>query len=323
MSLYPNIGEPEEEAQPEVVPSAPPQNQDEYMTDLVSELEESGAHRQTRSQARLVQQNSAPQPVTNLNYKVLADLPRFRKHKELANYFQRVEYDPRTQPGHKCKFCPELIRSHDLTRLRSHLSICPGVTEDVNERFSSSFTTPSIASIDGDDIGYLFARLTVRNNLPLHLLDCKLFKKFIYQINPDVKLPGRNLLASQYIGKISAQLQTNFLAAVKNLPEMSLSIEFDHYKDACHRSILGVVATKQDGTKHLLEAQDVSLIGHSAAEIRKSLVNILNIIPRLKINSLISDGVASCEKARSEIIRHPGFGHIIEHRCIAHLINLV
>lgn len=46
-------------------------------------------------------------------------------------------------------------------------------------------------------------------------------------------------------------------------------------------------------------------------------------IPRSKINSTISDGAASCEKARGDLVRQQGFTHIIEHRCIAHLVNLV
>lgn len=102
-----------------------------------------------------------------------------------------------------------------------------------------------------------------------------------------------------------------------------MSIEFDHWLDGSKKSLLGVIIIRQDGKRYLVDFKDESLNGHSSKAIVKSLEESLKRIPAQKINSIESDSAPSCKKARESFVKLSRFRHILPHRCLAHLFNLI
>lgn len=96
-----------------------------------------------------------------------------------------------------------------------------------------------------------------------------------------------------------------------------------HWTDVNHRSLLAIVVTAADNSKHLLHLEDVSKEGHSHPEIVSSLKQALEIIPTSKINAIVSDNASNCVSARKTLVGERPFAHLIQHRCIAHWLNLI
>jgi hypothetical protein len=65
----------------------------------------------------------------------------------------------------------------------------------------------------------------------------------------------------------------------------------------------------------------VSLEGHSTISIMKTLEDALDALPIDAINAIVSDSASSCRNAREAITMKPKYMHIIQHRCLAHLLN--
>jgi len=63
-----------------------------------------------------------------------------------------------------------------------------------------------------------------------------------------------------------------FLTLVQNLDDYKIAIEFDHWTDGCHPSLLGVVATITGGQQYLICLEDVSMIGHSSSAIESTIM---------------------------------------------------
>lgn len=109
-----------------------------------------------------------------------------------------------------------------------------------------------------------------------------------------------------------------------NIGDWSLSVEFDHWQDANKRSLLGVVVSYGDnGSKYLLDIVDVSTEGHGSNVTVDRIKTSLECINPSSINSFISDSASACKAAREQLVISQPFQHVIQHRCLAHLINLV
>lgn len=111
------------------------------------------------------------------------------------------------------------------------------------------------------------------------------------------------------------------LGLVRSSDDYFLSIEFDHLSDFSHRSILAIIATTSNGARIMIALEDASLYGKTADDIVEPLKKNLDQFPKAKINSIISDSASSCKKAREELTKDPDFQHIIQHRCLAHLLH--
>jgi len=100
-----------------------------------------------------------------------------------------------------------------------------------------------------------------------------------------------------------------------------LTIQFDHWKDPGKRGILGIILTTRTGDRYLADLKDCSTDGHYNQVIVDGLVETLLRVPKKSINAIISDSASTCERARKDLIKLPDFQHVIQHRCIAHLLN--
>lgn len=166
-------------------------------------------------------------------------------------------------------------------------------------------------------------RMIVENNCPMSMVESKSFRNFVKLICPNYCFLGRSRIASEFIPMISHSIQESFRSSLTG--ECRLSLEIDHWKDYMKRDLLGVIVTKQDGSRYLCGLVDVSGQGHFATvtvEELKMILEINGINPK-HINSIMSDSASACKKARENFILIPDCQHVIEHRCLAHLVNLI
>jgi len=103
----------------------------------------------------------------------------------------------------------------------------------------------------------------------------------------------------------------------------TIAIEFDHWTDSCHRSLLGIIALLNGGQQHIISLEDVSLVGQSVAVMESSTTAALSKISLEKFNSLVSDSASNCVITRNEICKPKDHMHIIQHRCYANWVNLI
>lgn len=237
----------------------------------------------------------------------------FKKHPWFSRYFC---FDG--QLTH-CKACESQFKNRSYPRLFHHLNKCSKITEN------------SVTTMDGlvDDLNVnttrneLWTAVIVENNIPIRCVESPTFKRFASNVNKSWKLPSRREISAFYIPRLSRKLREEFSSKITRGKVSNLSIEFDHWTDANNRSFLGVIATDPAGNKYLVDLRDVSLKGHSADIIVEELIQALKHIPTNMINSIISDSASNCKKARQDILAKKGYGHLIQHRCLAHLFNRI
>jgi len=173
-------------------------------------------------------------------------------------------------------------------------------------------------------VNYRLAKVFIKHHISLSVIEDEDLKGIFKDLAPQIKLTTRDRLLNHYIYRLSRKTDTKFFQQLSEVPDYSLSIEFDHWSDGLRRSLLGVVGTFSDGTKHLIELLDTSLEGHSSDAIVSSLEKALSRVPPLKVNSIISDAAAACCSARQKFVDpNRGFVHAISHRCMAHMLNLM
>lgn len=138
-------------------------------------------------------------------------------------------------------------------------------------------------------------------------------------------LMSRNELSMVYLPIIAHKTEHKFTLFLQSLGEASLSIEFDHWMDICHRSILAIVATTKDGKRYLIKLEDVSLKGKTTQAIVETLHEGLHLIPPRTINAIMSDSASACKAAREQLVneKNSPYASVIQYRCIAHFVNSI
>lgn len=238
---------------------------------------------------------------------------RFRKNDWLSEHFR---FEKRSNNiVVVCIGCGHVDRNRGHNRMRRHLGECP------KSKFKRGM---SIAITDDRNrTTELFVKALIAAGWSFRGIETKEFKQFISRLTGSWKIPARQDVTSVYIVEMSEKFHAEFIQSLKMSSLLSLSVEFDHFKDATDRSFLGVMVTGNSGKRYLLDLIDVSLKGHFADVIVEDLVKSLSDIQPKSINSIVSDSASACKKARQDIIKLPEYKHLIQHRCLAHLINLV
>lgn len=235
---------------------------------------------------------------------------RFKKVTWLNRHFDLVDKKP------VCKHCKKMYKNRHATRLIGHIKSRHGSEGE------GVFNVISDLAVN-NDINNLMIMCFIEANIPLRAVEMKSFKKWVKRLNADWMPPSRRDVSGVLIPRLSRKLHEELQVAVNNMAAPSLSIEFDHWQDGNGRSLLGVIATTPAGEKHLLDVRDVSIKGHNSSVIVEDLKDILKDIPDQAINSIISDSAASCKKARSDLVKLENYSHVIQHRCMAHLLNRI
>lgn len=252
----------------------------------------------------------------------------FRRIPELGRCYERGGWDKQRRAIHTCIGCGSPCNSSDSRRLAKHTINCDKLPDDIRDIIKAKYDNMPFISKSEDSKIYdsqnlLFLRVMVRKNVSFALLDDKLFKQFLENYCKDVKLVSRHVMAEKYLPYEANSVSNRMSDLVQAENDYFLSIEFDHLTDYSHRSILAIIATTSNGARILVSLEDVSLLGKSAEAIVEPLKNRLKEFPRTKINSIISDSASSCKLAREQLTEEPEFKHIIQHRCLAHLLNSV
>lgn len=236
---------------------------------------------------------------------------KFMKHDFLNQYFDIID-----QKSVACKHCKRNFRNRHSVRLTNHIKTCLKKDFDEADRILDEMTA-------NKEVNNLMTMFFIEANIPLSAVELKSFKPWIKKITSDWVPPSRRDISSVLIKRLSHKLQEEFHVATANLKAPCLSIEFDHWQDVNGRSLLGVIATTPAGKRQLLDLRDTSVRGHSANVIVEDLAETLKLIPSKAINSIVSDSASSCKRARIDLTKLEKYSHVIQHRCIAHLMNRV
>lgn len=246
----------------------------------------------------------------------------FRDYPQLNDFFSKVYYKEDKRNIIRCKHCPWMSQTNEMERLFRHSRRCPGLDAQQKADLDSIWQCRSsrVSTGDSGDYNRLFAKIMVVNNLPFRLLDDRSFRGLINRVCPEWKLMRRKELSNTFIRGLSKEIVEKLNK--ETFAEYSLSIEFDYWKDIRRRSLLGILATGREGQRFLVELIDTTGETHSADATTDCLRRALTIDPIL-INSITSDSASNSALARMSIIQSGPFKHLINHRCMAHLLNRI
>lgn len=252
--------------------------------------------------------------ITSINY-------AFRKHPELKDIFQKIGYDKSRNQKHRCLGCGSEKSTNKINRLLGHATKCAKLNKNLKEKCKEIF----LLCCGKDDYNLILAKIIIKHNIPLKLVDCKDFRAFIANI-PNGWLPSnRQDYSSVFIPKVATSEESKFYSFLKGnqTEDYIVSLEYDHWTDSMNRSILGITATVPTGDQFLVALEDVSSEDKKAETIVICLLKCTEKIPSNKINSITSDSAPSCKLARELFVKEKGLSHILQHRCLAHYINTI
>lgn len=164
----------------------------------------------------------------------------FRKDAWLVQYFSQTKRNGQTRV--MCRGCNETFASRSHARMKVHLKSCKKIEGDGQhvELINNDLkTTDSITAS-------ILARLLVVAGWSLRGIERKEFKEFVRRLDSRYKPPTRKEISAIYIPRLSMQLHEKFKQSL-SLGANSVSIEFDHWRDAVGKSYLGVIATCNSG----------------------------------------------------------------------------
>lgn len=244
----------------------------------------------------------------------------FKKYPVLNKCYMKETKDGREK--YVCLGCNFPYTQCSGKRLLLHAQKCKNGDQSIKTGLPNDF--PSITrETKHEKLRELWCLAMVKNHFPLRSLDSKELRAFFNYAIPDWVVGSRRSFSENYIPAHSKKIDLKFNSTITREKDIYVSVEFDHWRDLSKRSYLGIVATLQDGRRHLLDLWDVSTEGHFSNITVSKLREVLKRVPANKINSLISDHASSCRKAREDFVKENGCQHIIEHRCMAHLLNLI
>lgn len=249
--------------------------------------------------------------------------PQFRRLTFLAQYFKKSRQS-NGKIESKCLRCSRIIKTKELTRLCNHLLACRHISLEersvIVEKFGAyTDSRPSIAEMDRD-----WAIVMIENNISFNSIESERFRRFVRKYLPSWRPPSRHRISCQIVPRHSERIANKFFADLRDSRESYITVEFDHWTDANHRSLLAVIMCYgEQGNRYLLGIDDVSREGHATAVIVEKLSNMLATIDPKNINAFISDSASTCKKAREDFVIVENYRHVLQHRCLAHLVNRI
>lgn len=246
------------------------------------------------------------------------DSPNFKKYPMLNEVFSKVNRQT------VCLRCNQQLKTVEASRLMMHIDRCESMDDDQRKKMKQEWNRRVGIRIESEEPNVVFNRLwtefMVENNVPIRSVESQSFKKLVQLCLP-WDPPNRRIFSEFYIPAMSALIEDKVLGYLKSESDNIISVEFDHWSDINGRSLLGTALTFSDGKCFLHSLKDVSFDGHSARVTANCLKEALKSLPTSAINSIISDSASACKLARELIVADPQFKKLIQHRCLAHLIN--
>lgn len=244
----------------------------------------------------------------------------YKKIPELNEYFTRSRLmDGRAE--NTCKSCGTAFKTKEMTRLMNHVKKCP-----LLEKHRRDVIVDKIeGALSGEKqrLNLLWTSVIVENNIPIKCVESRSFKKFAREVAPKWKVATRHQLSELHVPILAKNTEVEFMKRLCNTGDPVVSVEFDHWQDANTRSILAVILTMVDGSRYLCDLVDVSVDGHSSDVTVEKVKICLEKVPSRVINSFVSDSASVCKRARQLLVQKFDYYHVIQHRCMAHLLNRI
>lgn len=323
-------------------PSAPPEEDYVYQefegdetinepaqNDSLNQASTSGIPRRSSSRNSLRSSSRNSLRSSSRNSGEISTSPKpFSRIPSFGRIFQK-SYDPsKKHTSTICKHCNWKSTTNEYGRLYGHILSCKSISEQDKDELKQDWDNNSkerlvdpLPGLESDRWNIALANVMIRKNIPFRLLEDKGFRDLIKEAAPGWVLVNRKQMSQRLLPNLSSECFKSFRA--EEFREHELSIEFDYWKDYSHRSILGVLATRCDGSRHLIALTDVTGSPHTGRSTFDNLKGALHDIDPRRINSVVSDGASVCNLARSIMVRTKDFRHLIEHKCMAHFLNLI
>lgn len=250
--------------------------------------------------------------------------PTFKKIPALNRAFKR-RMTPEGRYATTCTYCQTDIKTNETKRFINHIKNCkstdPVTVEDIVSQYEGRLNTCTIRDDRNQVLKMKWALVMVENNHSFRSLDSKSQIAFFSELNRDFRLHSRYRYANVHIPRLAAKIKADWNKKTKR-NRHSISIEFDHWDDQNKRHLLRITSTDCDGRRYLCDLQDTSDESQTGDVISQRVRNVINPF-RLAVNEIISDAASACKNAREKIVSNEAFKHCIQHRCMAHLMNLV
>lgn len=246
----------------------------------------------------------------------------FHKVPSLNRVFKKIP-SPDGKPRATCLSCNITMNTAAIPRFVLHTKKCPGLSKEIRGDVIEDYEKSLVGKTDSREmIDFYLTRMIAESNCDFKLLDRRPFRKFLelYRSNPHYSLPDRHHLSQVSLPRLSARIDRRFKRRAKNA---TLSAEFDCWTDKKRMSILAIVLTSPDGSRYLHGIKDVSVDSKSAHSMKGYLEEMLAGVSPNCINSIVSDSASACKKAREMIVETPNYKHVIQHRCVPHLLNRI
>lgn len=246
---------------------------------------------------------------------------KFRAIPELANFWKKIKFTS-GKVECNCLRCPTVISTREINRLGGHMVVCKNMNSEEKARMAALVDEYN-ASLNFQKIDLMWTNVMINCNFSFASVEDGSFKAFFQEFMPAWKIPSRKKISNKLVPYLSNRIEKKFAKQICDSGSSHVTIEFDHWKDASKKLLLGVIASYgDDGFKHLLDMIDVSREGHASAVTVDRIVSCIKskIKPR-SINSIISDSASACRSAREQLVLMDDFKHALQHRCLAHLVN--
>lgn len=219
-----------------------------------------------------------------------------------------------------CKICNTTLNTKEIPRLITHIKKCKAIDSQLRTEIVSEYEGMNNRVNNNTILDEKWAKFMVENNVPLKCVESLSFIDFMTHATNGWKWADRKKYSYHYIPSMSRAVRDRMFAQVQN-NENYITVEFDHWKDIMSRSLLGIVFTFPNGRRYLKDLIDVSLESHSAEHTVPHLAQALETLPISTINSIVSDSDSACRLSRELMVNKTNFNRLIQHRCIAHLLN--
>ena len=247
--------------------------------------------------------------------------PSFRKNPILNTVFIKDQRES------VCLMCDQRVKTVEASRLVGHVKKCEAMLEsqrrEIIDAVESSLIRNTLDGREDRKLNELWASFMIENNVSMKSVATRSFKQFMNVAVKSWKHADRRTFSSHYIPALSRNVRDRMMNSIQLRGDHSISVEFDHWSDINGRLILGIVFTFVGGERYLRSLIDVSLEGHSAVKTVPNILQVLEDVPSSSLNSIISDSASACKLTRELIVENREYRHLIQHRCIAHLLNRI
>lgn len=238
----------------------------------------------------------------------------------------------------KCKGCQKVIPKYKVDRVIDHVKKCNKLNQVNVKKIldaykarldASSSRKEKLIDVNSEkrhqELDMKVVNLVAMESLPILIIKSKSFIDLFSAIDPSYKLPGLKKFTRRLLPKQAEMTNQQLLKEIEKEDLFTLTLEFDGVTTMNGLSLLAILITTRSGQSVFLELVDIGSEIHTASNIAETVFRVFkeSKLSEESINSIISDEAANCKKARKLIIEMFTSKHVLEYRCLAHVVNLI